>query len=161
MAIIKLIKNTYTTDIALENLCAYIANPITNRGFCRGRNIDPARAYENICEAQTLWNMNGNRRAYHLIVSFAEGVPFDSYDAMEIARNIAALSFTNHQVLYSVHDKPKQLHLHFLINPVSLADGKKLQLSIPGLYNLGNNINRIINQYYSAYQAAKTHSNHA
>lgn len=161
MAIIKLIKNLYTTDIALENLCAYIANPITNRGFCGGRNIDPVRAYENICETQTLWNMNGNRRAYHLIVSFAEGDPFDSYDAMEIARNIAALSFTNHQVLYSVHDKPKQLHLHFLINPVSLKDGKKLQLSMPGLYALGNTVNRIINMYYGAYYSSKTHFNHA
>ena len=147
MAILKLINNSYDDEQALRNLCAYITNPETNHGLCAGRGIDPPRVYEDICNAQSLWQKTSGRRAYHLVLSFAAGEPFDTDDAMQLAFKMSSFFFPAFQVLYAVHDKPQQLHIHFMINPVSLQNGKKLQLSLSETAYLHKTFNDIIRDY--------------
>lgn len=147
MEILKIIKNSCDTDEALYNLCKYIVNEERTCGYCGGRGLYPSTAYEEICQAQTLWGKDKRRRAYHFIVSFEDGTVVTAEEAMELAVRISSLLFPSYQVLFGVRVAQEHMHIHFAVNPVSLVDGKKLAINFEFFRYLKAACNDLIETY--------------
>lgn len=112
-----------------------------------GRRVRPNCAYEDICCAQELWRKTYGRRAYHLVLSFDDLDAFVPSEAMEIAIRFSGLFFPTYQVLFGVHTEQAYLHIHFVINPVSLETGEKLHIDFAELRQLQEETNHIVEAY--------------
>lgn len=148
MAIVKIIGNKYETQLALNNLCSYIVNPEKTKGWIGGRGVQPQSAAQEMWEEQTLWGIEDGRRAYHMIICFAEIELIYTQDAYDIAQDICKLLYPEYQVLFGVHcRKPKNMHIHFAINPVSMQTGRKLHLSYAYQWQLEKELAKILQDY--------------
>ena len=147
MAVFKVTENPCDTELALQNVCSYIIDEKKTAGMIGGRGIRPLYAFEDMLQAQQLWRKEYGRRAYHMVYSFDDMEVIMPSEAMDIALLISSLFFPTYQVLFGVHTGQKHLHIHFAINTVSLADGRKLLLGYPSLRALREVANQITQQY--------------
>ncbi len=149
MASIKLIDNPIDTCESLFNVCNYIKRPskTENGKYVGVRGLSVEYAYEEIIEMQTLFGKTCGRKGYHLIVSFSADAPLAAYDIMHIAKEVSDLFFPEYQVLYGVNMVKEHPHIHFLINSVSLIDGKKLHIGAHQLKYLREQVNITENEY--------------
>ena len=123
------------------------------RGAYGGRGVIASNAYEAMVYAQRLWAKDWGRLAYHMILSFDDLEALIPWDAMNIAFQVSSLFFPRYQVLYGVHITQEHLHIHFVINPVSLIDGKKLHLGFTEQQGLFASISRLLQEYSAQFQA--------
>ena len=127
MAIFKIAQNPMDTEEALQNLCQYILDPLHEKSdgtLTGGQYLTPTSSFEEMREAQTLFDKDSGRLAYHFIISFDPGDPLMPEDAFTFAIEFIDFFFKE----YQVHTKQSHLHVHFALNPVSLRTGKKLHV---------------------------------
>lgn len=144
MSYFKIVKNPCNNERALQNLCDYIVDPAKTNGWIGGRGLDPYCAYEEISGMQILWRKNFGRQAYHCVLSFGDEEAITIIEAQQIAYQVAGLFFLPYQVLYGIHVTQEYLHIHFVINTVSLIDGSKLNLGYADEARIEENICRIV-----------------
>ena len=72
---------------------------------------------------------------YHMVQSFPKGEVVDPFAAHAAALKLAEY-FEGREVLVCTHTDRDHIHSHFIINSVSLEDGKKLHISEPELSEL-------------------------
>lgn len=148
MAIVKIVSNKYETQLALNNLCAYIVNREKTKGWVGGRGVQPYSAATEMWEEQSLWGIEDCRYAYHMIICFAEIELIYTQDAYDIAQDICELLHPEYQVLFGVHcRKLKNMHIHFAINPVSMQTGRKLHLNYAYQWQLEKELVKILLDY--------------
>lgn len=149
MPIIKFVPQRYDSLEALNNLCAYVVDYEKTRGAYGGRGIIVSNAYETMVYVQRLWAKDWGRLAYHMILSFDDLEALVPWDAMNIAFQVSSLFFPRYQILYGVHVTQEHLHIHFVINPVSLIDGKKLHIGYTETELLKSHIAYLVTSYVS------------
>lgn len=135
--IIKCVRKSYERDEDIRRLLCYIAGECDNKKehtrYCCGEGVspDPEEAAEHmICmqksygKAARKSGKRANRRIYHYVVSFP--LSMDDANCVKLAAvGIAGIFSEEYQVYYGVHEDEKHLHIHYAINAVSIADGKK------------------------------------
>ena len=131
MAIFEIIRNPVATEDALRNLCQYILDPLHEKSdgtLIGGQYLNPTSSFEEMREAQKLFDKDSGRLAYHFVISFEPSEPLMPADAYCFALDFIGFFFKEYQVLFNVHTKQEYLHIHFALNPVSLQTGKKLHV---------------------------------
>lgn len=131
MAVFEIISNPVDTQESLQNLCQYILDTLHEKSdgtLIGGQYLNPTSSFEEMREAQTLFDKDSGRLAYHFIISFDPGDPLMPEDAFTFAMEFIAFFFKEYQVLFNVHTKQSHLHVHLALNPVSLRTGKKLHV---------------------------------
>ena len=84
---------------------------------------------------------------YHMVQSFPKGEPVDPVTAHAAALKLAEY-FKGREVLVCTHTDRDHIHSHFIINSVSLEDGKKLHISEPELAELRQLNDKICEEFH-------------
>ena len=100
--------------------------------------MDPAQAFDDFCEAQSLYGKPDGQRAYHIIVGFDPMYCFTADEGMTLSYAISSIFFPQFQVLCGVHPFQEHLHAHFAVNTVSIdpALTQKLHIGPPMIADL-------------------------
>lgn len=92
-----------------------------------GINCRPESVYDDFLRTKLLYHKDGGRMFYHMVQSFPAG------ETVDPAAHAAALKlaeyFEGREVLVCTHTDRDHIHSHFIINSVSLEDGRKLHIS--------------------------------
>ena len=98
-------------------------------------NCRPESAYDDFLRTKLLYHKNGGVMFFHMVQSFPKGEDVDPVTAHAAALKLAEY-FEGREVLVCTHTDRDHIHSHFIINSVSLEDGKKLHISEPELTEL-------------------------
>ena len=63
-----------------------------------------------------------------------------------VAESVARFIFKEYQVIYALHEKEGNLHIHFALNPVSYRDGKIWHMSSTDFKELKKEVQGIVNR---------------
>ena len=100
-----------------------------------GVNCRPESAYDDFLRTKLLYHKDEGRMFYHMVQSFPKGEQVDPAAAHAAALKLAEY-FEGREVLVCTHTDRDHIHSHFIINSVSLEDGRKLHISEPELTEL-------------------------
>lgn len=119
----------YTNTPAIKNLIQYIVREKDTDAYVeywgtRGLVKDVNHAYKVIDRMQKYLKSNTGRRMYHIIISFTEKIR-DPKVAYIVAEAIADYLGKEHQLVYGVHLDTDNYHIHYAVNAVNYATGKK------------------------------------
>lgn len=136
---IKMLNKHYPKDGDIKKLIAYISGnsekkdnqSVTYVGVA-GISRKHEKAARQILKTQQAFGKEKGRRIYHMVVSFPKKIK-DPQTAEQAAKAIAEEILKKYQVFYGVHNDTQHLHIHFAINAVSYADGRKWHMSKPEL----------------------------
>lgn len=136
MAIVKLVDEPYYNDNALNLMFHYLedqdnlindtsnlSNFMGGCNFLLYDNIDTDTVADQFQYVKNHFHKPDGKQLIHLIVSF----PSNELNSMNKAKPFADFicnQFCNkYQILYAIHHKPNNLHIHFIFNTVSFVDG--------------------------------------
>ena len=105
------------------------------RQLVSGVNCRPESVYDDFLRTKLLYHKDGGVMFFHMVQSFPAGEAVDPLTAHSAALKLAEW-FEGREVLVCTHTDRDHIHSHFLINSVSLEDGKKLHISEPELNEL-------------------------
>lgn len=120
----------------------------TEEKLISGMNCDSDK-FANECKATSLlYNKNQNkddRKYYHVVQSFS---PKDNENltpekAHKIATEYAEKNFKGHEVLIVTHTDKDHIHNHYVVNSVSLENGKKYRADNKSLWELRKTSNEL------------------
>lgn len=148
--IIKHVNKPYDSEQAIENVLNYIV-----RDKNKGHEIRYWKAFgasrKNIGKAclqfitvQKLAGKDRGKRVRHMVIVFPQEVD-NIGQVLPVADAVALFLFRNYQVVYGVHEKKEQLHIHFAFNPVSYRTFKKWHMSHTEFENWRKDILRVVN----------------
>ena len=100
-----------------------------------GINCRPESVYDDFLRTKLLYHKDGGRMFYHMVQSFPAGETVDPAAAHAAALKLAEY-FEGREVLVCTHTDRDHIHSHFIINSVSLEDGRNLHISEPELSEL-------------------------
>lgn len=134
--VIRQVNKPYDTEKALRNVFNYIVREKnceekTEVGYWRafgssGKNIK--KAARQFIQIQKIAGKASRKRIRHIFISLP-GYVDDANVAKIIAEEVAGFIFEKYQVVYAVHEKEGNLHIHFAVNPVSYVDYYKWHMS--------------------------------
>lgn len=99
------------------------------------------------CQATNLLyrknNEKGERKYYHVVQSFSpkDNGKLTPEQAHEIGRQFAEKNFKGHEVLVVTHTDKEHIHNHFVLNSVSIDNGKKYRADNKSLWKLRKDSN--------------------
>ena len=129
--VIDYVANSEKTDediyLELHKELNYVAkdSKTENKLYVDGINCDPTRAREEFINIKERYNKTKGIIAFHAIVSYKPGetTPDEAHSVgLEIANQMWGDRF---QVVVATHLDREHLHNHFIINSVSMVDGKR------------------------------------
>lgn len=154
MAILKVVspKNHYKDAYIYRDVISYIINPdkapqqyIWTQGV---RSIHTAAQ-----DMETLTDFhkkNHGTRIRHMILSFSPSEPIGLRQAFDIEQQVIAFFAPDYQMVGAIHAYGREhLHIHFIMNPVRISDGKKYKGSPRDYYLLRSYINSLLKEYKS------------
>lgn len=100
-----------------------------------GINCRPESVYDDFLSTKLLYHKDDKILFFHMVQSFPKGADVDPVTAHAAAMELAKY-FEGREVLVCTHTDRGHVHSHFIINSVSLEDGKKLHISEPELVEL-------------------------
>lgn len=106
-----------------------------DRQLVSGINCRPESVYDDFLRTKLLYHKEDGRMFYHMVQSFPAGEPVGPAAAHAAALKLAEY-FEGREVLVCTHTDRDHIHSHFIINSVSLEDGRKLHISEPELSEL-------------------------
>lgn len=133
--IIKQINQKYDTEKAVRNVLLYIVRLKDSedeevrywRAFgASGKNIK--KVIQQFIKVQKAAGKTNRKRIRHMVLSLP-GYMDDANIARIIAEAVSAFIYREYQVVYAVHEKPGDLHIHFAFNPVSYRTHYKWHMS--------------------------------
>jgi hypothetical protein len=99
--------------------------------------------YNAFLEEKQLWGKDEGRMYAHNVISFHKDENITPAQAFEIAKEVVAETFPNHQTLISVHQDKDHIHAHLVTNTVSFGDGHKLHMTKYDLENMKQLTNQL------------------
>ncbi|MFI3201559.1 MAG: relaxase/mobilization nuclease domain-containing protein [Eubacteriales bacterium] len=140
MSLCKIINKPYENKKALLNVANYIIQEEKCYGVygCIGiREHYVVDIVEKMKDTKKLYSKNNGRQLVHIIISFDEyeSTCLTGNDAMEIAYSLQE-AFYGYQVLFGVHQNTEHLHIHFMVNTVSIITGRKFSINSAGAREL-------------------------
>lgn len=150
--IIKQINKQYNSEKAIQNVLEYIVRDKDMQG---GQEIRYWKAFgaarqniKQVCrqfiKIQKLAGKDSKKRIRHIVIVFPPSVD-DIRQALVVAEAVALYLFKDYQVIYGIHEKADQLHIHFALNPVSYKTFKKWHMSHAEFERWKENILQIVN----------------
>lgn len=100
-----------------------------------GFNCRPESVYNDFLSTKLLYHKDDNVLFFHMVQSHPKGADIDPFTAHAAAMELAKY-FEGREVLVCTHTDRDHVHSHFIINSVSLEDGRKLHISEPQLVEL-------------------------
>ena len=100
-----------------------------------GINCRPESAYDDFLSTKLLYHKDDKTLFFHMVQSFPKGADVDPVTAHAAAMELAKY-FEGREVLVCTHTDRGHVHSHFIINSVSLENGRKLHISEPELVTL-------------------------
>jgi hypothetical protein len=100
-----------------------------------GINCRPESVYDDFLSTKLLYHKDDKTLFFHMVQSFPKGADVDPVTAHAAAMELGKY-FDGREVLVCTHTDRGHVHSHFIINSVSLEDGKKLHISEPELVEL-------------------------
>ncbi len=100
-----------------------------------GINCRPESVYDDFLSTKLLYQKDDKTLFFHMVQSFPKGADVDPVTAHAAAMELAKY-FEGREVLVCTHTDRGHVHSHFIINSVSLENGKKLHISEPELVEL-------------------------
>ena len=144
MPVLKIKTKPYSDDYALENVVHYVLRPGCS---CGGYAVDPNYAVEQMLMVKDIWGKNQGRRVRHFILSFARDERIRVEAAMWLGFQICQY-YSRFQTVYALHDDSSNLHLHFVSNTVSYADGKMYSAKYDDWYKLCGFISGLLPEHW-------------
>ena len=152
MAIFKTVspKNHYKDERIYKDEIAYITNPkktlqkyIWTQGV---RSIQTAA--QDMKDLTEFYGKDHGTRIRHMILSFNPREPIREQEAFEVGRRITAFFAPEYQMVGAVHIFGKEyLHIHLVMNPVRISDGKKYKGSRSDFYEFTQYMKRLLREY--------------
>lgn len=149
LSIVKVIENGYEHPLALRGLLNYIFTDKSTGNccyYCGGANIDPQNAEEEMRAVKRAYRKTEGRIARHFVVSLGSDSLFLPCEANELALKICQYYSDRYQIVYSVHENTKNLHIHFVMNTVSFRDGLMFSEGPAELQQFKNYVQQLINE---------------
>lgn len=100
-----------------------------------GINCRPESVYDDFLSTKLLYHKDDKTLFFHMVQSFPKGADVDPVAAHAAAMELGKY-FGGREVLVCTHTDRNHVHSHFIINSVSLEDGRKLHISEPELVEL-------------------------
>lgn len=100
-----------------------------------GINCRAESVYDDFLSTKLLYHKDGGTLFFHMVQSFSKGTKVDPVTAHAAAIELAKY-FEGREVLVCTHTDRSHIHSHFIINSVSLEDGRKLHISEPEMIEL-------------------------
>ena len=100
-----------------------------------GINCRPESVYDDFLSTKLLYHKDDKTLFFHMVQSFPKGADVDPVTAHAAAMELGKC-FEGREVLVCTHTDRGHVHSHFIINSVSLEDGRKLHISEPELIAL-------------------------
>lgn len=100
-----------------------------------GINCRPESVYDDFLSTKLLYHKDDKILFFHMVQSFPKGADIDPVTAHAAAMELGKY-FEGREVLVCTHTDRGHVHSHFIINSVSLEDGRKLHISEPELVEL-------------------------
>lgn len=100
-----------------------------------GFNCRPESVYDDFLSSKLLYHKDDKVLFFHMAQSHPKGADVDPVTAHAAALELAKY-FEGREVLVCTHTDRGHVHSHFIINSVSLEDGRKLHISEPQLVEL-------------------------
>lgn len=154
MAIIKVVKKSGKSKIALKKVLSYVGSKA-----CQTFGINCDENYQKVAreflDTKDYYNKNEGRQYRHYIQSFKPGEITED-KIMEISKRWAEKAFPGHEVFIAVHNDRDHLHTHFIVNTVSFETGKKLHEKKNDLDEKKRLCNEICQEYGLAKPNYKT-----
>jgi hypothetical protein len=97
-----------------------------------GINCRPESVYDDFLGTKLLYHKDDKTLFFHMVQSFPKGADVDPVAAHAAAIELGKY-FEGREVLVCTHTDRSHVHSHFIINSVSLEDGRKLHISEPEL----------------------------
>ncbi len=122
---IKKIFRSYNNGDATENVINYIFR-LKNFDYIGGTNVFPYLKESIVTEYAFIrkkLNSQSNTQIFHIIVSTEDSIK-DINLLHILAESIMEFFSNTYQVVYSIHDDKKNLHMHIVGNNVNLLTGK-------------------------------------
>lgn len=152
MAIFKTVspKGHYKDDDVYQNEITYITNPdkapheyILAQGV---RSIETAA--QDMKALTEFYGKDHGTRIRHMILSFDPREPIGCREAFDIEKQVMDFFAPDYQMVGAIHVFGKHhLHIHFIMNPVRITDGKKYKGSRRDYYCLQNHLNAVLRGY--------------
>ncbi len=113
----------------LKNAIEYICNPEKTEG---GLNIfsvnclsNPQSAFFKFTDTRVRLNNNGNRAAYHIVLSCPPGEASPDIMMKVTGEFVNEFLENKYEAICAVHNNTEKMHSHIIFNAVSYIDGKK------------------------------------
>lgn len=138
--------NPYDTQEALNNVFNYVSDIEKSKGLTGAQNMLLNNTAEQIAAVNRFYHNNTKKKVLHFVISFSNDDLISPYEAFCEAQNICGI-LPEYQIKFSVHQNTDNLHIHFAMNPISLADGHKFYFNKTNLYRFINGIREIFMPY--------------
>mgnify|MGYP001378624213 CR=1 FL=1 len=129
MPIIHFINNKTQTACGMRNVLNYVSRKektaSEDKRFVTGVNCAPETVLDEMTATKNLYHKSDGRLYYHLVQSFPSGYEIEPELTHKIAVELAEKAFNKYEVVVATHIDREHVHSHFVINSVSLEDGKK------------------------------------
>lgn len=149
--IIKQVNKSYDSEQAIENVLNYVVRDKDTEQEIRywkafgasQKNI--RKACRQFIRVQELAGKDSRKRIRHMVIIFPPEVN-NVAPALIAADAVALFLFRDYQVVYGVHEKKDQLHIHFAFNPVSYRTFRKWHMSHAEFENWRKDILQVVNE---------------
>lgn len=94
------------------------------------RSCRPESVYDDFLSTKLLYHKDDKILFFHMVQSFPKGADVDPVTVHAAAMELGKC-FEGREVLVCTHTDRGHVHSHFIINNVSLEDGRKLHISEP------------------------------
>ena len=156
MAIVKLL----ASKSPVSNAVNYVTKKEkTLDKLISGVNCMPESVLDEFEMTKLKYNKLGGRTYYHMMQSFAVDDDITPEKAHEIGLQMAEHCFPEYQVLVATHIDRHHMHNHFIINSVSMLDGKKMNVAPQDLIAIKNYSNYLCEKNGFKTTEAKTDRN--
>ena len=159
MAVLKLVRNEYRNEDAINNLINYVLDDEKMPNRCFGGNgislYTPAKCMYTV---KSVFHQTTGKQAEHFILAFNKNeicsltIPVISKIAYDVCD-----FFKESQILFAVHEvkntyysddyENDSLHIHFILNPINLQNGLKLRIDYNNEFDLKNYIEAVLCNY--------------
>lgn len=144
MCIVKMVDESYLNYSSVFNLVNYaLTDKRTHRRvrFYGGYNVEIDRVDSQMVLVKKYYQKDSGREMRHFVVSFDEDI--SPYDAWILGWRIAAYYADRYQIVFGVHEDTDNIHIHFVFNTVSFADGRKFSSDYHEISRLKSYVNRL------------------
>lgn len=146
MAKLIIFKNPYDTEAAVNNVFSYVSDNSKSNGLAGAQNMLTTDLVQQINAVGKFFYSHTRKKVLHFVISFSEIDCISPVEAFYEAQRVCGL-LEEYQIAFCVHQNTDNLHIHFALSPISLADGHKFYFDKTNLYNVIKGIREVFSSY--------------